>query len=84
MASAEAMAFGLPCVGFDLPAYDSYYPFGMIKVDKGNLQGFAQKIIDLLTNKKKYNNYSKQALEIVNKNWSWDRRCYETLQKIIF
>src|SRR3989344_5920883 len=29
MASAEAMAFGIPAVGFDLPAYESYYPRGM-------------------------------------------------------
>ena len=31
MAAAEAMAWGLPGVSFDLPALKTYYPQGMIK-----------------------------------------------------
>ena len=32
LVAQEAMAFVIPCVGFNLKAYESYYPKGMIKV----------------------------------------------------
>lgn len=51
MASAEAMAFGLPCIGFNLKSDQSYYPHGMIKVKAGDLEAFADEIISLLTNR---------------------------------
>lgn len=83
MASAEAMAFGLPCVGFNLKAYQSYYPRGMIKVETGNLDGFAEKIVDLLKNQKRREKIGQEALKMIERNWSWDKRAEEVLKKIV-
>ncbi|MCL5019634.1 MAG: glycosyltransferase [Patescibacteria group bacterium] len=74
MASAEAMAFGLPCVGFDLPAYKSYYPKGMLRVKIGDLNEFEDAINELLTNGKLYKLISNEAMQMIKDNWSWDRR----------
>src|SRR6185437_15430455 len=48
MASAEVMAFGEPCVGFNLKAYESYYPKGMVKVAINNFDAYAKSVIALL------------------------------------
>lgn len=82
MASAEAMAFGLPCIGFDLKAYQSYYPKGMLKVDFGNLSAFAKEIISLSENKTLYNKISDDAKDMVFNQFSWDKRSMEVLTKL--
>ena len=74
MAAAEAMAFGTPCVGFDLPAYKSYYPKGMLKVGVGDKNAFAEAVVKLLNDEKVNKKISKEALEMINTNWSWDKR----------
>lgn len=74
MASAEAMAFGLPAVGFDLESYESYYPQGMIKVKVGNLQEFSNVVIELLKNKSKRKKIGIEAQKMITENWSWERR----------
>ncbi len=83
MAAAEAMAFGLPVVGFDLPAYKSYYPQGMIKVPIGDLPAFADAIVKLLDNKTEYQKYATQAESMINKNWSWDYRAWQVLKNVL-
>ncbi|MBI5358413.1 glycosyltransferase family 4 protein [Candidatus Amesbacteria bacterium] len=83
MASAEAMAFGLPCVGFDLPAYVDYYPAGMLKSKFNNLTDFSENILRLLVDKKQYSKISKQAEKLVFTTMSWDNRAGEVLNKII-
>lgn len=82
MASAEAMAFGLPCVGFNLDSYKSYYPKGMIKVSIGDTKAFAHAILDLLENIQKRNALGKEAQNMINKNWSWDQRVDQFLSKL--
>lgn len=82
MASAEAMAFGLPCVGFDLDAYKSYYPEGMIKTPVGDTDMFAKNIITLLNNPALRHKIGRQAENIIYKDWSWDNRAMEILNKI--
>lgn len=79
MASAEAMAFGLPCVGFDLEAYQYYYPKGMIKVKRGNLEEFASEIVDLIKNKSRRENIGNEARSMIMKNWNWDNRVEQLL-----
>ena len=74
MAAAEAMAFGLPAIGFDLISYKSYYPKGMLKVEQNNLTAFANAIYKLLNNKKIYNAYSVQAKKLIESNYSWEKR----------
>lgn len=79
MASAEAMALGLPAVGFDLSSYKSYYPRGMLKVPINNLQAFAEAILELLRDKKLYSKIANQAKTMIFKNWSWDKRSEQIL-----
>lgn len=83
MASAEAMAFGLPCVGFDLKAYESYYPRGMVKVKKGNIDGFASEIINLITHDKLRRSIGEEGRRMIEANWSWETRAREVFKKII-
>lgn len=82
MASAEAMAFGLPCIGFDLKSYKSYYPKGMVKVAVGDLESFAEKIIEIANNQSIYDKLSREAREMVFAKFSWEKRAAEVLSKI--
>lgn len=82
MAAAEAMAFGLPCVGFNLESYKSYYPRGMVKVELGNLQKFADAILNLLQTKRLREQIGKEGQDMINKNWSWDQRIDQLLSKL--
>lgn len=80
MACAEAMAFGLPAIGFDLPAYETYYPKGMVKV-KTN-KDFAHQITKFLCNNG-YPEYSKQAKELIMQHWLWEKRASDIYNEII-
>lgn len=82
MAAAEAMAFGLPCVGFDLDSYKSYYPMGMIKVQIGNIEVFADSIIKLIKDEREREKIGNEAQEMIRKNWSWDKRANFLIKSI--
>lgn len=82
MAAAEAMAFGLPCVGFDLASYKYYYPKGMIKVDINDKEKFAKTIVKLLNEKNLYKKIANEALEMIAKMWSWDTRAKEVFSHL--
>lgn len=77
MASAEAMAFGIPCVGFNLKSYESYYPSGMIKTKIGDLNAFSQEILKLLSNDSYREKMGREALGMIKKSWSWNTRALE-------
>ena len=83
MAAAEAMAWGLPGVSFDLEALETYYPKGMIKSKNGDFNSFAQNIIKLLNDKKLYRQTSSEALDLINNVWDWSKRA-DRLRKQIF
>ncbi len=72
MAAAEAMAFGLPGVSFDLEALKTYYPKGLIKVPIGDRNSFALAVVTLLKDTKKYRKIQDDARKIIYENWSWD------------
>lgn len=74
MAAAEAMAWGLPAVGFDLPHLKEYYSKGMTKAEPGNIKEFANKIVQLLEDKNLYNNLSKEAQDFIFQEWDWNKR----------
>lgn len=82
MAAAEAMAFGLPAVGFDLSSFESYYPKGMVKSKKGDLKDFSNYILKLLDDKKFYDKIQKEAINLIETNYSWDKRANEILYQI--
>lgn len=83
MASAEAMAFGIPCVGFNLKSYESYYPKGMVKVPVGDLTGFANAILVLLKNEHKRRKIGMEGKAMIEKSWSWDFRAKQIFLQII-
>lgn len=80
MATAEAMAFGIPAIGFNLKAYDSYYPKGMVKVK--NEKEFSRAIISLLQNDTLRNKLGREAKMLIEKSYSWDSRAGEILTAI--
>jgi len=82
MAAAEAMAWGLPGVSFDLEALKTYYPQGMIKSKNGDYQNFAQNIIDLLQDQKLYQSTSTQALKLIRTVWDWNIRAKNIYSQI--
>jgi glycosyltransferase involved in cell wall biosynthesis len=82
MASAEAMAWGIPGVSFDLEALKTYYPKGMLKVTLGDHISFANKIIELLDSPEKYKQLSQDARALILENWGWNNRSNEIMSEI--
>jgi len=82
MAAAEAMAWGLPGVSFDLESLKTYYPSGMIKTKCYNLQEFAENIFSLLDDEKYYQKISKEAHEMIIRIWNWKTRTNLIYQKV--
>jgi glycosyltransferase involved in cell wall biosynthesis len=74
MAAAEAMAWRLPGVSFDLEALKTYYPKGMVKVPVGDLKAFGAAIITLLDNPAFYAKMAEEAFDHAHQDWSWDKR----------
>lgn len=83
MAAAEAMAWALPGVSFDLEALKTYYPQGMLKSKNSDFNDFSENIIKLLTNKSLYQKTSRDALRLIRQTWDWSKRS-EKLYKEIF
>jgi len=82
MAAAEAMAWGLPGVSFDLESLKSYYPQGMLKAKCFNFQDFANKIYLLLTNNTVYKKQSLLAFNLIHQQWSWEKRTSEIFNQV--
>ncbi len=74
MSAAEAMAWGLPGVSYDLEALKTYYPQGMIKTPCFDQSKFAANIIKLLKNRNYYQSISDEALALINTKWNWSTR----------
>lgn len=81
MAAAEAMAWELPGVSFNLEALRTYYPKGMLKTPCYDLAVFAENVIKLLENKKLYNKVREDAIAWA-REWDWDKRGSEILEAI--
>jgi glycosyltransferase involved in cell wall biosynthesis len=71
MAAAEAMAWALPGVAYDLQALKSYYPRGMVKVPIGKTDEFATAIVELLRDKESRDKLGQEARDMVVEEWSW-------------
>ena len=78
MAACEGMAWGLPAVGFDLPALRRYYPKGMLKAPAGRLDTFGELILELLEDDCLYEKTSAEAISLAME-WDWDARAGEIL-----
>lgn len=79
MAAAEAMVFGIPCIGFDLKSYKTYYPQGMIRVKKGNKKAFANAVLKFLSNERFRKSIGKEAQEMIYSRWSWNARAQDVV-----
>jgi len=74
MAAAEAMAWGLPGVSFNLESLKTYYPKGMLKTKCFNSNSFVKNIFLLLENKKIYRKTSLEAQNLIYEEWDWQKR----------
>lgn len=83
MAAAEAMAWGLPGVSYDLESLRSYYPQGMLKTKIFDELKFSQNIINLLTNQKLYTETSVQARKLIVNNWNWSKKLDQVYQTLV-
>jgi glycosyltransferase involved in cell wall biosynthesis len=82
MAAAEAMAWRLPGVGFDLDSLKTYYPQGMIKTPCFDLDSFSKNILLLLNDREVYEYTAGQALEWA-RLWDWNKRADTILNKVL-
>lgn len=82
MAPAEGMAWGLPGVSFNLQALKTYYPQGMVKTPRGDLEGFAKNILKLLEEKSYYRKMAKEAVKLTCDVWDWNVRVDGVYQKL--
>jgi glycosyltransferase involved in cell wall biosynthesis len=85
MASAEALACGLPGVSFDLPPLRVYYPRGWLKAPPGDFPGLADCIYRLLTDERLYAETSREALA-AGLEWDWNARAkamWDAIEKAV-
>ena len=82
MASAEAMAWALPGVSFDLESLKSYYPRGMLKTACFTLEEFADNITRLLVDEELYQRMGRQAAELIRDEWDWDKRAQSIFESL--
>lgn len=82
MAAAEAMAWGLPGVSFDLEALKTYYPKGILKTRCFDFNEFSENILYLLTNPDAYQILSQEALHLINEEWDWDKQAQKIFHQL--
>jgi glycosyltransferase involved in cell wall biosynthesis len=82
MSAAEAMAWRLPGVSFDLESLRTYYPLGMVKVAQGDTSGFAREVIRLLTERGYYEKMAEEARRLAVGAWDWAKRADLIYKKV--
>jgi len=76
MAPCEAMICGLPCIAYDIPELREYYPKGCLKVKPYDIEEFAEKIINLLTDEGLFASISTEAKKYCA-DWDWEKKARE-------
>jgi glycosyltransferase involved in cell wall biosynthesis len=71
IAVAEALALGVPCVTYDLPAFREAFPDGRLEVREGDVAGFAEASIALLSDDDRYLELAARA-RALGATFSWD------------
>lgn len=71
IAVCEAMACGLPVVGYDLPTYRQIYNDSFIKIPIGDTELFAHEICRILDSKVEFDKYQNKGFEC-SKKYDWD------------
>lgn len=70
IAVSEGMAAGLPVVAYHLPIYDFVFPEGMIKIEMGEHDKFAEAILNFLENENHRRTVGEKARTFV-KRYDW-------------
>ncbi len=81
LAIAEAMAAGLPIVGYNLDVFGNVFKKGFITVPVGAKKEFSQKVVYLLNNHKEYQRLKNETIG-ESKKLSWEKTS-RSFQKII-
>jgi glycosyltransferase involved in cell wall biosynthesis len=81
IAVAEAMTCKIPVVSWDLPAYKEVFENNSIQIKENDIESFANKVIELLDNKKLRDSISEKAYDFVKK-YSWDDVARKELEVI--
>jgi len=71
IAVAEAMAYGLPVVAWDLPVFGEVFPKGILRIPMGEFEKFAKSILELVKNENLYKKLTTEAKEIIQ-HFDWD------------
>src|SRR6266571_613901 len=71
MVIAEAMAAGLPVVGYDLPAYRTVFGDSIVRVPIGDTTRFALKIVELLKDSERRKKLAQQGSDFIRR-YSWE------------
>jgi len=82
MSAAEAMAWRLPGVSFDLESLKTYYPEGMIKVGAFDYSKFASEILRLLSDREYYERIAAAARELIVNKWDWHKQAEDIYKKV--
>lgn len=82
MSAAEAMAWGLPGVSFDLDSLRTYYPGGMVKIPMFDYGKFAAAIIRLLSDKEYYQQTANAARDLIVSEWDWHKQAEDIFKKV--
>ncbi len=82
MSAAEAMAWGLPGVSFDLDCLRTYYPRGMVKVPTFDYSKFAQAILRLLSDREYYEQIANAARGLIVSEWDWHKQADKIFNEV--
>ena len=78
---AEAMAYSLPVVAYDLPVYNEVFGEHIFTVKVGNYNDMVKKFIEIIENYPDYNETVVKARNFMSK-YSWDRIAKQQLSHI--
>lgn len=81
IAPLEVQALGLPVVAWHLSVFSEVFPKGMIKVEMGETEKFAEEAVKLLTDPRFYRKLAKGAIENTS-HYSWDKTAKRGLKII--
>jgi len=76
---AEAMAYGLPVVAYDLPIYESIYENNILKIPIGNINQFADIVLKVINNPQMMEKMGRKGKKFIQK-YDWDKICEREIE----
>jgi glycosyltransferase involved in cell wall biosynthesis len=78
MACAEAMAWGIPAVGYNLEAFKTYCAI----ITCENTRMIVENVYNLITDSEIWKHASNKAYEYIKDNWTWEKRAEEIWKEL--